>query len=157
MLVTTEEIFKRLQEEKKTGELLPLPGDFYKQAESNQNKTQNNDQDWTREVENTQRLIKNLKEKRTQKILIYLAYGKPLPSQVPTEEEALYRQIQQILNKSAPKEKIKQLKMLANLPEIITTKGNKIGPFKQNQIVEVSSTDDVEFIINNKLGEIISQ
>lgn len=109
------------------------------------------------EIENAQRLIRGLKEKRLQKILIYIAYGKPLPPQVPSEEEDLYKQIQVILNKTAPQERNRKIRILANIPEVITTKGNKIGPYKQSEVVEIGNSDDVSFIIDNKLGEIISQ
>lgn len=154
---TAEEIFRHLQDEKKTGELLPLNREFYLLAERGISGATGS-AEALQEAENTKRLIRTLKEKRLQKLLIYLAYNKPLPSQVPTEEEDLYRQIQLILNKTSPQQdKNKKIRVLANIPEVITTKGNKIGPFKQGQVIEASNEDDIEFIINNKLGEITNQ
>ncbi len=151
---SAEDIFKKLQEEKKTGELLPLNKDFYHLIGSHK-AVSSQDMQMIQEQENIVRLVKNLKEKRIQKILIYLAYSKPLPSQIPPEEEDLYREMQKILNRtSTPSNRNQKIRILADIPEVITTKGNKIGPFKQGQVIETDNRNDIEFIVNNKLGEI---
>ena len=151
-ILTTEEIFKKLQEEKRTGELMPLPKEFYIEAGAVEK------QDGKSEAEkgNTTKLINSLRERRRQKLLVYIAYNKPLPSLVPQEEEDLYREIERIINKGNSHSRNTKIKMNASLPQVITPKGNKLGPYKQNEIIEVSDSSDVEFLINNKLGEIIN-
>ncbi|MGC8538362.1 MAG: hypothetical protein ACP5MK_00640 [Candidatus Micrarchaeia archaeon] len=151
---SAEKLFWLTQQERKVGEILPLPKTFYsetteyvKKLESAGNKT---------EKENYEKMLYNLKEKRFQKILIYLAYGKSIPSQVPDEERFLYEKVKQLIDEaknSGPK--TVRIKINADLPELTTTTGNKIGPFKQNQIIEVINSSDAEFILNNKLGESI--
>ena len=152
--IQTEFLFSKLAEEKKTGELTPLPKDFYKKAEESIKKYEKTGN--ASELQNKQTALNALKAKRTQKILVYMAYGKTMPEQIPAEEEALYNQILRILNKEANMPRTTKIKILINIPEIITTQGNKIGPFKEGEIVHVEDSGDAEFIINNKIGEIIS-
>ncbi|MEM3859864.1 MAG: hypothetical protein QW478_10745, partial [Candidatus Micrarchaeaceae archaeon] len=104
------------------------------------------------EVVNAQKMLSQLKEKRKQKILVYLAFGKPLPKPIPEEEETLYNEILQILSNSADV-KTTRLKILADLPEIMTPEGKKLGPFKNGEVIEVTDVKDASFIVNNKIGE----
>ncbi len=90
-----------------------------------------------------------------QKILVYMAYGKELPGQMPDEEEAVYRQILTLLNKEATAPKTAKIKILIKIPEIITTKGNKIGPYNEGEVIQPEDPTDIEFIINNRIGEVI--
>ncbi len=153
-VIQTEFLFSRLAEEKKTGELLPLPASFYREVEETIKK---HDKTGTpAEQQNKQTILNLLKAKRTQKILIYIAYGKQIPVQLPSEEEALYYQILKILNKEANIPRTTKIKILINIPEIITTQGNKIGPYQEGEVIQMEDSGDAEFIINNKIGEIIS-
>jgi hypothetical protein len=140
-------IFSKFSEEKKTGELLPLPIDFYSRYGNNTN-------DESRENKN--KTISALKAKRMQKILVYLAYGRPLPQQVPEEEKHIYQEIKKLISQKT-KEDTKKLKILIKIPEIITPEGQKIGPYEKNQIIETSNNSNVEYILKNKIGEIIEQ
>lgn len=152
-----ETLFSKLTEEKKTGELLPLPEDFYQSAASvEEEKHRANEENKERYEHSRQALIKTIKAKRTQKILIYLAYGKPLPKPLPKEEEKLYRNIKKILQSDTKTGSITRLRITSQIPEIITPEGNRIGPFQQNEIVETENKGEVEFILNNKIGEEIT-
>ncbi len=152
--VQTEVIFLKLAEEKKTGELLPLPKNFYVMFEESIGKVQKEGSQ--AELQNKVTALNTLKSKRTQKILVYVAYGKPIPNPLPYEEEELYTQILRIINKEQPISKPAKIKILINIPEVITTNGNKIGPYKEGEIVQVELPADAEFIINNRIGEIVS-
>ncbi|MEM3181030.1 MAG: hypothetical protein QW091_02305 [Candidatus Micrarchaeaceae archaeon] len=149
--VSAEILFDKLSAEKSTGELNPLTADFYYKAEQYIALLANTDKSSV-EVVNAQKMLSQLKEKRKQKILVYLAFGKPLPKPIPEEEETLYNEILQILSNSADV-KTTRLKILADLPEIMTPEGKKLGPFKNGEVIEVTDVKDASFIVNNKIGE----
>jgi len=157
--MTTEMLFSKLNEEKNRGELAPLQKDFYVSATDFIKKldSDSNNQQHTKQAENTRRLIENLKEKRRQKLLIYLAYEKPLPQPVPEEEEDLYNEIRKILNKDEEKGRVATMKILADVPEVFTSEGRKVGPYKQGDVIEVPNSSDVEFMVKNKIGELTTQ
>ncbi|MCL4365573.1 MAG: DNA replication complex GINS family protein [Candidatus Marsarchaeota archaeon] len=140
-----------LKNENKTGEIVSLPRNFYKNIEEKE-KTLTKDSD---ELKNMIKLFDLIKEKRRQKILIYLAYNKEIPRPLPSEEEDLYTQIRIILNKNQGEPKPQKIKFWKSIPEIITSTGNKIGPYEQAEIVLLYNLSDIKFIIDNKLGEII--
>ena len=148
------ELFAKLQEEKKTGELLQLQSDYYvkldKYAETKKDNLFENGKD----KENIIKILSSLKKRRIQKILVYLAYEKPLPSQIPLEEEDLYNQIKKILNKEHVSNSVTKIRINVQVPEIITKEGTKLGPYKQNEIVELNKEEDINFILSNKIGEI---
>jgi DNA replication initiation complex subunit (GINS family) len=157
--ITTEMLFTRLNEEKSKGELVPLQKEFYTAAtefvKTLEVGTENDP--GQKQAENTRRLLENLKEKRRQKLLIYLAYEKPLPHPIPEEEEALYNKIRKILNRSEEKASVATVKITADIPEVFTSEGRKIGPYKQGEIVEVPNSGDIEFMVKNKIGEPTTQ
>jgi len=152
-MLTTNEISVILKNEKKTGELLPLPKEFYTMAEET---LRASGDPATNEHNSINKLIGSLKERRTQKLLIYLAYNKNLPQPIPSEEEDLYIQIKKILNKNTPDTKVIKIKMAKKIPQIITPSGNSVGPFNQDETVYLSEIADVKFIVDNKLGEIVN-
>lgn len=142
-----EELFEVLKTEKTKGELQPLPKEFYKKyTEKEQTASPN-----------LTKTLSSLKEKRTQKMLVYIAYGKPLPRPLPAEEEEAYNKIKQILKKENVDKLSTKIKINADLPEILTPNNNKLGPFKQNEIVELQEASDIKFIIENKIGEILEK
>jgi hypothetical protein len=157
--ITTEMLFSKLNEEKNRGELMPLQKEFYTSAAEFVQKLESESagQQNQKQAENTRRLIESLKEKRRQKLLIYLAYEKPLPQQVPEEEEALYNEIRKILNKDRDVSKVATVKILTDVPEVITSEGRKVGPYKQGDVIEVPNSSDVEFMVKNKIGELTAQ
>lgn len=157
--LSVDYLFSKFQEERKTGELLPLAKDFYKKSEEYIKKemiTEPNETK-TRQIENFKRLLTEIQERRIQKILIYIAYNKKLPTLVPEEEENLYSEIKaQISNAYVIQgAKVPKVRMIADIPEVVIQTGKKIGPFSKNQIIEVSDEAELEFLLNNKLCEII--
>ena len=151
--IRTETIFSKLAEERRTGELLPLPKNFYLQLEESMKKGVVDG--GAAELQNKKTTLNTLKSKRVQKILVYIAFGKSIPSPIPYEEEELYTRIIGIISKEAPQSRTVKIKILINMPEFITTNGNKIGPYKEGEIVQTDVPSDAEFIINNKIGEIV--
>ena len=102
-------------------------------------------------------MLASLMEKRRQKILLYIAYNKPLPAAVTVEDEKLYNDLLSVLSSNDQRTKISKLKIVSDIPEVLTAEGRKIGPFRQGEVVEVTDSNDVEFIIKNKIGEMVSQ
>ncbi len=154
-----ESVFDIFQEEKKKGELQTLPKDFYvKSSEyvAELERSANISDESAKKLGNFNKLVSGLKERRKQKLLIYLAYNKPLPEKIPFEEEQLYIKLKNTMNDQGPNEqKLSKLKINSDIPEIITPNGSRLGPFNQNQIIEVDNSVDIEFLVNNNVGEII--
>ncbi len=149
--ISAEQIFTKLLQEKKTGELTPLEADYYSDAEKHLKKLKAESD--SEHFENFKKMLISLKQRRRQKLLMYIAYSKPLPAPVPEDEETLYNEIQQLVSKSIPQAKISRIKIKNAIPEVLTAKGKKIGPYKQGDIVELMDDDDAEFLIKNKIGE----
>ena len=150
------ELFAKLQEEKKTGELLQLHSDYYIKLDNYIGTKNDNFFENGKAQENIIKILSSLKKRRMQKILVYLAYEKPLPSQIPLEEEDLYNQIKKILNKEHVSNSVTKIRINVQVPEIITKEGTKLGPYKQNEIVELNKEEDINFILSNKIGEIVN-
>ena len=156
--VDLEELFNKLAEEKKTRELLTLPENFFIQKENNikNNLTdEQTDNINVNNIKNSEKLLKNLKKIRIQKILLYLAYDRKLPTPIPSEEESLYKHINIILNKTTQR-KTQNIKVINDIPEIITPEGKKLGPFTKGQTVSSEDEQETEFILKNNIGEIIN-
>jgi hypothetical protein len=156
--ITSELLFEKVQAEKKTGEILPLSKHFFEDAEEyiKNIEKQQTDPQKTQYINNFKKLLSMLKERRMQKILIYIAYNKQLPSYSTIEEEGIYERIKKLLTENSVKPTLTKVKILSDIPEVITPEGNKIGPFKQNQTIELESENDTDFILKNKLGEIVN-
>ncbi len=154
--LTPEVLFEKLQAEKKTGELLTLPIDFYQAAEKEEKRLELNSTFENKHyLENFKKLLNQLKERRIQKVLIYLAYNKQLPQPIPKEEEDIYNKVKELISGESKVKPSTKIKINIDIPEIITPKGSKIGPFSKGQIVEMEDNSEVEFILQNKIGEII--
>ncbi|MEM3791467.1 MAG: hypothetical protein QXL16_01935 [Candidatus Micrarchaeaceae archaeon] len=134
-----------LKQEKSTGELLSLDSDFYSSFDL-KGATEE-------ERKNIEYLLQLIKEKRLQKILVYIAYNKPLPGTVPKEEESLYNRIVEIIKENRGSEKrIKRIKVIKDVPEIVVPSGEKIGPFSKGQIIELEEKL-ADFAIESKFCE----
>ena len=154
--ITPEVIFSKLQAERKTGELLPLPADFYEQIDKEiESLKKKSSMDNKQYLENFIKLVNQLKERRIQKVLIYLAYNKQLPQPIPRSEENLFKRIKAIINEETKSVQAKRIKINLDIPEIITPEGNKIGPFSKDQIIEIDDNKEIEYILRNKIGELI--
>lgn len=107
-------------------------------------------------AENAKNVFAALRERRKQKLLLYIAYNKQLPASLPVEEESLYNEITNLLNQNAPKPKPTRLRILSDVPEVLTKTGKKIGPYKKDEVVELFDNLDVEFVAENKIGEVVA-
>ncbi|MGI0141072.1 MAG: hypothetical protein ACREBF_00250 [Candidatus Micrarchaeales archaeon] len=153
MDVSVEQLFSMLQAERKTGEVIPLPRDFYKNAVQKLSKLEQAQED-IQHSGNFRKLLATVKERRTQKLLIYLAYNKQLPSQVPEEEEELYKSIKHLLEeKTNHAEQLRKIKISTDVPELVMPNGQKAGPYKQHQVIESADNYETDFLLNNKLAE----
>ena len=141
-----------LKSEQKSGEIAPLPKEFYLKINEKLKTFSTPDSD---EYKNLFKLYTTIRERRTQKILVYLAYNKELPRPLPAEDEDLYIQIKNIINKSSGESKPSKLKVSSTIPQIVAPSGNKLGPYEQNEIVYVYDRADAKFMVENKLGETI--
>ena len=135
------------KKEKNTSKLLSMPKNFYKEAKELIKNSRNET-----EKTNISNTLKFLKEKRIQKILMYLAYDKQIGNEVADEESEIYSKIKTILKKGKIQNSTK-IKINIDVPEIITNTGTKLGPYNKNEIVDINSNDDVMFIIENNIGE----
>lgn len=140
-----------LKTEKKSGEVTTLGPDFYAKI-AEKLKAYPTDSD---EYRNTKKVADAIRERRTQKVLVYIAYGKELPRPVPTEEEDLYIQIKNILNKSGDGARPSKIKVAKHIPQIVTPAGNRIGPYEQNEVVNIYDRADAKFMVDNKLGDVV--
>lgn len=156
--ISTELIFAKLQSEKSTGELAALPASFYADISTFISEMEKSDltESSAKQLETAKKMTLTLKDRRKQKLLIYLAYDKPLPQPIPDEEEVLYNEIRQILNRSSARSRLSKLKITTTIPEVLTASGEKVGPYKQGDIIEVSDGNDADFIIKNKIGELVN-
>ncbi|MDE1846553.1 MAG: DNA replication complex GINS family protein [Candidatus Micrarchaeota archaeon] len=153
MEVSVEQLFNMLQAEKKTGEIIPLPANFYKKAGAEADSLEKSSPD-PQHPTNFRKLLSSIKERRTQKLLIYLAYNKQLPGQMPDEEEQLFKSIRSLINGGLGEiARTKKVRISADIPELIMPNGGKTGPYKQNQVVEFAEDYEADFLLSNKLGE----
>lgn len=156
--VTPEILFSTLQREKSTGELIALQQDFYQMAErfirTLEDKAHTNDEKEV--VENSKAMLAALVERRKQKVLLYIAYNKQLPAAIPTEEESLYNEITNVINQNMQQPKPAKFRILADIPEVLTKQGKRIGPYKQGEVIELFDSSDAEFVAENKIGEAVA-
>lgn len=141
------ELIDFYKKEKNTSKLLPMHKNFYKEAEELIRNSENNV-----EKTNITNTFDFLKEKRIQKILMYIAYDKQIGNEVADEENEIYSKIRAVLKKGKIQNSTK-IKINMDVPEIITNTGTKLGPYNKNEIIDINSNDDVMFIIENNIGE----
>lgn len=144
------DIINIYKKEKNTSRLTKMNDSFYNEAGELVSQTSNQE-----EKNNIVNTLSFLKEKRMQKILIYLAYDKAIEEAATHEETELYIKIKNLIKKNKISQSTK-VKINMDVPQIITSKGNKLGPYSKNEIVEMNEGDDVKFIIENKIGDMIS-
>ncbi len=153
-----ETIWQIYQKEKQSNELQLVPKTLYEDVAAlvNELKKQNTE-DAELQLGNAQRLINAVFEKRKQKILLYVAYGKQIPPQFPKQEEELYNEVLSALKSkrldTPQTEEQKTLIAIQKIPEIILPSGHKEGPFEKDQIINVKSRskEDINFLINNNI------
>lgn len=153
--ISYDYIWNLFQKEKQTNQLLQLNKTFYSDITDFLQKATLTEPQKT----NLEKILIGLFEKRKQKIFLYLAYNKPLPTQLDNSEMDFYNDLLALTGKFKidPNQKIKSNKMLRSLtdiPEIILPSGRKLGPLKKNEILDIQdSTADMTYLINNAICE----
>ncbi len=150
-------LWQAYQKEKQSNEIQLLPKTFYDDMKAFINDSFQNDTNEETKIQrqNAVRILNSLFERRKQKILIYAAYGKPLPSSTTQQEADIYEKVLKIIKSDisegsvSGKKENTPLKSKLSIPEIILPSGNKIGPLEKEQIIEIKSKEDVNFLINN--------
>ena len=151
-----------LQKERSSNMLQILPKEFYAdiKEEIKNIKSQKITEEQELALQNIQKITQEIFEKRKQKILLYVAYKKQLPSPAIKEEQELYNKIAEVyanaklwLDSSQRQEPQKEtLRVIIDqLPEVFLPSGRKIGPLQKGQFVEAENDIDKEFLISNGL------
>jgi hypothetical protein len=158
MNISYDYIWQIYQSEKATNTLQLIPKSFYSdvQAFVSELDTANNEESTTIKT-NTIRIVDAIFQRRKQKIMVYVAYGKQQPQPAPAEEAEFYNALQKLFsneNLSAGKMSKPSLHALRDIPEIFLPSGNKIGPINKSSIVEVSNEEDAAYLMSNKLCEL---
>ena len=159
--ISYEFLWEILQKERSSNSLQLVPKNFYsevfdfiKAAKEKNQKSEETDI----QITNVERLIFEIFEKRKQKIVLYVAYKKPIPSPVVDVELDLYNKLMDIYTNTkiiGQKEAKTQQNMLRviieKLPEVFLPSGLKIGPLEKGQVIEVADKADSAFLIDNSL------
>jgi DNA replication initiation complex subunit (GINS family) len=158
--ITYDYLWETYQKEKQTNQLLPISRGFYTDALVFIKNLSSADEIATSTRTNTINILNSIFEKRRQKILVYIAYGKALPQAVSDLEQDFYNKVQDMLKvnkldsiniKTADKTPLRSLK---DIPEVILPSGSKAGPFKKNQIIELGNYEsDIESLLSNAICE----
>lgn len=158
-IITYDYLWQAYQKEKQTNQLLLIPKTFYDDViKFISTSTQTNPEVSLKE--NTINLINNFFEKRKQKIILYVAYNRPLPQPISSNELEFYNKLLQItketrldLTYSKTDLKTNSLKSIRDIPEIILPSGGKVGPLKKDQIIEMADEQDKTYLVENNICE----
>jgi hypothetical protein len=158
--IAYEFLWQVIQKEKQANELQVLPKTFYQDVAvflKNFDKKDLGDEDATIK-KNTLKMINDLYERRKQKILIYVAYKKPIPQPAIPQELEFYNKAVELasanrLDIDGQNGKNIIMRSLQAIPEIILPhSGKKVGPFEKDQMVEIGNDEeDIKFLINNTI------
>jgi len=154
--VSYDYLLQAYEKEKQTNQLLLIPKTFYEDSVEFIEKTTSTNKAL---AENYAKLLNDLFEKRKQKILLYVAYGKQLPQPISNSETEFYNKILQSvkeekLDLAAKKDNGKPaLKSLRDIPEIILPSGKKVGPLNKDKIVMIDEEQDMNYLVENKICE----
>lgn len=158
-------LWQACQKEKQTNQLLLVPKTFYDDIIEYINSLP---QSTPGEVDsgmkaNSIKLLNEIFERRKQKILLYVAYSKQLPQPISNLELEFYNRLTEVARATRLEhQSIKNgsgtaLKSLKDIPEIILPSGNKIGPLKKDQVLEMKrgQDSDIEFLTKNMICEML--
>ena len=89
--------------------------------------------------------------RRKQKVLLYVAYKRPLPSQSPAIESRIYESISETMN-CGLEGKInavteQAMEVLDNIPEVMMPNGSKIGPLSKGQRISITNNEEAKFLV----------
>jgi hypothetical protein len=158
--ITYDYLWETYQKEKQTNQLLPISRTFYTDALFYINGLNAKGEAESATKTNSINILNSIFEKRRQKILIYIAYGKSLPQPISNMEQELCNKVQDILKvnkldgtniKLTDKVSLRSLK---DMQEVILPSGNKAGPFKKDQVMELGNQEsDIAFLLSNDICE----
>ncbi|MDE1857098.1 MAG: hypothetical protein KGH98_03375 [Candidatus Micrarchaeota archaeon] len=151
-------VWRIYQAENQNYELQQIPKTFYEDAaeliESLPSDAHDTGKRGTKE--NAIKLIEAVHERRSQKILMYVAFGRQLPQNAPQKEAELYDRIATIkkenrlnITKGKSQQDPFTLKSMRDMPEIVLPSGSRLGPLKKEQVVRVASPDDRRFLLES--------
>jgi DNA replication initiation complex subunit (GINS family) len=149
-------LWQALQKEKQTNQLLLLPRTFYEDVMGFiNNKAKGSD---LAARENAPKLIAEFFERRKQKILIYIAYNKPLPQPINSNELEFYNRVLQVVKSEKLENTVQiaatpSLRSLKDIPEIMLPSGNRIGPVKKDQVISLENEQDKVYLLENAICE----
>ncbi|MGH2510317.1 MAG: hypothetical protein ACRDHZ_23325 [Ktedonobacteraceae bacterium] len=156
-------LWQACQKEKQTNQLLLVPKTFYDDIAEYINSLPApgpNEADSCMKA-NSIKLLNEIFERRKQKIMLYVAYNKQLPQPISNLELEFYNRLTEVAratrleHQSMRKSSGAALRSLKDIPEIILPSGNKIGPLKKDQVLEMrkDSDPDIEFLTKNMICE----
>ena len=158
--ITYDYLWETYQKEKQTNQLLPISRTFYADALFYINNLNGKSEADSATKANSVNILNSIFDKRRQKILIYIAYGKQLPQPISNMEQELCNKVQDILKvnkldgtniKLTDKVSLRSLK---DMQEVILPSGNKAGPFKKDQVMELGNQEsDIAFLLGNGICE----
>jgi DNA replication initiation complex subunit (GINS family) len=151
-------LWQACQKEKQTNQLLLLPKTFYEDVGEFVNRKPLAKEDSLTTRENASKLLSEFFERRKQKILLYVAYERPLPQPIANLELEFYNKVLEVV-KSEKLTMQKEtgtkslLKSIKDIPEIILPSGNRFGPVKIGETFESISEQDKVYLIENSICE----
>lgn len=155
--MTYDYLWQLSQKEKQTNQLLLIPKTFYEDIVAFIGGLDESNDKSVQIKANATKLLKELFELRKQKILMYVAHDKELPQPICAVESKFHTSIVQTMKSSQisvddAKGGQAALKSLVDLPEIMLPSGNKLGPLKKDQILDIkASEEDLNFLISNSI------
>jgi len=152
--ISYDVLWQTYQKERQSNELQLVPKNFYDSFKEFINSHATGAEDEKSQKENAAKLLTGIFEKRRQKMLIYAAYGRQLPSPAPQQDVEFYEQAIKLLKSNAldyskEKPKAQTLRSMQSIPQIILPSGRKIGPLDKEQLIEIEDKEDTTFLINN--------
>jgi DNA replication initiation complex subunit (GINS family) len=152
--ISYDYLWQAYQKEKQTNQLLLLSKTFYEDV--NEFIILGGKNKGSSLYENTQKLLDEFFEKRKQKILIYIAYNRPLPQPISNIELEFYNKILQTVKSERLTAQGKEtrptiLKSAKDIPEIILPSGRKFGPLKKDQKIGSIEEQDKVYLLENTI------
>jgi hypothetical protein len=154
-------LWEILQKERSSNSLQLVPKNFYNEVFDfiKDTETKNStSEEVSVQTANMKRLLMEIFEKRKQKIILYVAYKKPMPSPTVDIELDLYNKLTdlylntKIISQETTKAQQNRLRVIIEkLPEVFLPSGLKIGPLEKGQVIEVADKTDSAFLIDNSL------
>jgi len=154
--ISYDYLWQTLENEKRTNQLTQITKSFYTDTITFINSIDQN----TKEANlknNAVRLLTELFEIRKQKILVYVAYNKHVPQQIAANEQEFYSKVSEISRNNrielnqANGHTAKKARSIIDIPEILLPSGNKAGPLKRDQIIEMDNDMDLKFLVDNSI------